>query len=45
MDSLTLHVVDAPKRIIQWVNQTRYYKHRQIAINSAEKKLKDYIIR
>jgi site-specific DNA recombinase len=45
MDSLTLHVVDAPKRIIQWINQTRYYKHRPVAIDSAEKKLKDYIIR
>ncbi|TGV02745.1 recombinase family protein [Flavivirga rizhaonensis] len=44
MDSLTLHVVDAPKRAIQWVNRIRYEKHRDITIEATQKKLQGYIL-
>ncbi|MEN3324324.1 recombinase family protein [Mariniflexile soesokkakense] len=44
MDSLTLHLVDAQKRKIQWVNQARYNKHRDVAIEKAQKKLQKYVL-
>lgn len=44
MDSLMLHIVDAKKRKIQWINKVRYDKHRDVAIEKAQKELQDYIL-